>query len=531
MERVREDAQGSATPTRAEILGALSLAIDLGLGLPLEHVLRSALIADRLADRLGCDEDQRAAAFYVTLVMWVGCHADSHEYSRWFGDDIAVRRDSYLVDWNGFPYARFLLQNLGRGQPLPHRIMIAGALLRNTRGNLARMVGSHCTSAGLLAERIGLGAPTRDALTFTFERWDGKGLPQGVSGEAIPVSMRIAHVADISEVYHRLHGTAGAIENARRRSGGQFDPAVVDALVLAPEEVLVPPSMDVWREAADRAPDARHPVQPHELAELMTALGDFVDLKSPYTAGHSRGVAELVAAAASRAGIPAQDADLLARAGHVHDLGRIGVSNLIWEKTAPLGAAERERINMHPYLTGRILSKVAGLSSESALAANHHERLDGSGYPRGLSGGQLSMQDQLLAAAELFQSSLEPRPYRAAYDRAGAVQRLRDAVAAKQLRGDAVEAVLIAAGESAARRGTWPDGLTNREVEILRLVARAQSTRDIAHSLSLSEKTVRNHLEHVFTKIGVSSRVGASLYAVDHGLVGRAAGGSDGSGE
>ena len=186
---------------------------------------------------------------------------------------------------------------------------------------------------------------------------------------------------------------------------------------------------------------------------------------------------------------------------------------------------------MHPYLTGRILSKVAGLSSESALAANHHERLDGSGYPRGLSGGQLSMQDQLLAAAELFQSSLEPRPYRAAYDRIGAVQRLRDAVAAKQLRGDAVEAVLTAAGDAPARRGTWPDGLTNREVEILRLVARAQSTKDIAHSLSLSEKTVRNHLEHVFTKIGVSSRVGASLYAVDHGLVGRAAGGSDGSGE
>ncbi len=519
-------AQNPTAPRRAEILGALSLAIDLGLGQPLEHVLRSALIADRLADRLGCDDEQRAAAFYVTLVMWVGCHADSHEYSRWFGDDIAVRRDSYLVDWNGLPYARFLLQNLGRGQPFPHRIMIAGALLRHTRGNLARMVGSHCTSAGLLAERIGLGTYTRDALTFTFERWDGRGLPQGVSGDAIPVAMRIAHVADVTEVHHRVHGAAGAVENARRRSGGQFDPAVVDALVVSPEEVLVPPSTDIWREAVDRAPDGQHPVQPHELTELMTALGDFVDLKSPYTAGHSRGVAELVAAAGSKAGLTPHDFELLGRAGHVHDLGRIGVSNLIWEKSAPLGAAERERINMHPYLTGRILSRVTGLSTESALAANHHERLDGSGYPRGLSGGQLTLHDQLLAAAELFQSSLEFRPYRPAYDRAGAIRRLRDAVGAKQLRGDAVEAVLTAAGESPPRRGTWPDGLTNREVEILRLVAQAQSTKDIARSLSLSEKTVRNHLEHVFTKAGVSSRVGASLYAVDHGLVGRAAAGT-----
>lgn len=522
MERVPRATQKSSAPRRAELLGALSLAIDLGLGQPLEHVLRSALIADRLADRLDCDEEQRGAAFYVTMVMWVGCHADSHEYSRWFGDDIAVRRDSYSVDWNGLPYARFLLQNLGRGQPLPHRIMIAGALLRSARGNLTRMVGSHCTSAGLLAQRIGLGDEVRDALAFTFERWDGKGLPHGVGGEAIPLAMRIAQVADVSEVHHRLHGPAAAIETARQRSGGQFDPGVIDALVTAPEEVLIPPSTDVWREAIDRAPAAQHPAEPHELTGLMTALGDFVDLKSPYTVGHSRAVAELVTAAANQAGLSAQDVEVLQRAGHVLDLGRIGVSNLIWEKTGPLGAAERERVNMHPYLTGCILSRVAGLSAESALAANHHERLDGSGYPRGLSGAQLTLPDQLLAAADLFQSSLELRPYRPAYDRVGAVQRLRDAAVATQLRADAVEAVLAAAGEPPPRRGTWPDGLTNREVEILRLVARAQSTKDIARSLSLSEKTVRNHVEHVFAKTGVSSRVGASLYAVEHGLVGHA---------
>ena len=519
MERVREDAQDSSTPTRAEILGALSLAIDLGLGLPLEHVLRSALIADRLAARLGCDEQERAAAFYVTMVMWVGCHADSHEYSRWFGDDIAVRRDSYLVDWNGLPYARFLLQNVGRGQPFPHRILIAGALLRNTRGNLTRMVQSHCGSAGLLAERIGLGDQVRDALAFTFERWDGKGLPDGVSGDAIPVALRIAQVADVSEVHHRLHGISGAVDTARQRRGGQFDPAVVDALVAEPESILVGGDLNAWQAAVERAPDAQRPVQARELTALVGALGDFVDLKSPFTAGHSRGVANLAGAAAAHAGLSESDVSLLTRAGHLHDLGRIGVSNLIWEKTTPLMTAERERVQLHPYLTGRILSQVPGLSRESGLAANHHERLDGSGYPRGLSGSELTLHEQILAAADLFHSSLEPRPYRSAYDRAGAAQRVREAVAAKQLRGDAVDAVLQAAGQNQPRRGSWPDGLTNREVEILRLVAQAQGTKDIARSLSLSEKTVRNHLEHVFAKIGVKSRVGASLYAVDHGLV------------
>ncbi len=521
MERTRGDAQRSATPTRAEILGALSLAIDLGLGLPLEHVLRSALIAERLAARLGCDERERAAAFYVTMVMWVGCHADSHEYSRWFGDDLAVRRDSFLVDWNGLPYARFLLQNLGRGQPLPHRILIAGALLRNTRGNLTRMVRSHCTSAGLLAERIGLGDHVRDALPFTFERWDGKGLPDGVRGDAIPLALRIAQVADISEVFHRLHGVPGAVDAAEGRRGGQFDPGVVDALVAEPETILVAPDLNAWQAAVEQAPDAQHPVQPRELTALVAALGDFVDLKSPYTVGHSRGVAQLAGAAAAHAGLPTSDVSLLTRAGHLHDLGRIGVSNLIWEKTSPLVTAERERVQLHPYLTGRILSQVPGLGRESSLASNHHERLDGSGFPRGLSGADLTLHDQILAAADLFHSSLEPRPYRSAHDRAGAAQRLRDAVRAKQLRGDAVEAVLDACGVTPSRRGVWPDGLTNREVDVLRLVARAQGTREIARALSLSEKTVRNHLEHVFAKTGVKSRVGASLYAVEHGLVGR----------
>src|SRR5689334_8220577 len=143
-------------PTRAEVLAALSVAIDLGLGQPAEHMLRSALIATRIADRLGLDASQRDCIYYATLIMWIGCHADSHEYARWFGDDIAVRRGSYLVDWSGLPYQRFLLTNIGRGESLLSRLRTAATLYANARGHISELIHSHCTSAALLAERIGL---------------------------------------------------------------------------------------------------------------------------------------------------------------------------------------------------------------------------------------------------------------------------------------------------------------------------------------------------------------------------------------
>ena len=166
-------------PSRAEILAALSVAIDLGLGQPAEHMLRAALIGTRIADRLGLESDQRDCVYYATLVMWIGCHADSHEFAQWFGDDIAVRRDSYLIDWSGLPYYRFLANNIGRGEPLLQRMTTIATLFVNARGNMSRLIHSHCTSAALLAERMGLGASVQHAVGFSFERHDGSGLPSG----------------------------------------------------------------------------------------------------------------------------------------------------------------------------------------------------------------------------------------------------------------------------------------------------------------------------------------------------------------
>lgn len=507
-------------PTRAELLAALSVAIDLGLGQPAEHMLRAALIATRLADRLGLSVEQRDCTYYTTLIMWIGCHADSHEYARWFGDDIAVRHDSYLVDWAGLPYLRFLASNVGRGQPLAHRLTVLATLFTNARGHISRLIHSHCASAALLADRIGLSPDVQAALAFTFERYDGGGLPSGAQGEAIPIHMRIAQVADVVEVHHRTYGIAGAVAMVSSRRGGQLDPQVADTFLHDADAILAgPPAGDAWAAALGEAPDRHHRLDDSSLDALLVALGDFVDLKCPFTLGHSRAVARLAGEAALAAGMDAGAVALARRAGHVHDLGRIGISNQIWSRPGPLSASEFERVRLHPYLTVRILNQVPGLRRLAEVAGNHHECLDGSGYPRGLAGPALGMPDRILAAAVCYQSGCEPRPYRAQLPADEVARRLRGRAQAGQLESAAVEAVLHAAGQPAQRPNLRPDGLTPREIEVLCLVARGASNKEIAAALVISEKTARNHVERTYAKIGASNRIGASMYALQHGLV------------
>jgi HD-GYP domain-containing protein (c-di-GMP phosphodiesterase class II) len=256
-----------------------------------------------------------------------------------------------------------------------------------------------------------------------------------------------------------------------------------------------------------------------ELDRLIVALGDFGDLKCPFTLGHSRAVAALAATAATDAGLSDEEVTDIRRAGHLHDLGRIGVSSDIWERGNALGPDQWERVRLHPYLTGRILERVGGLDRVARIASNHHECVDGSGYPRGLAAGQLSVADRILAAAVAYEAALEPRPYRLARTPEEAAERLRRRAAAGKLDETAVHAVLGAAGHAPPRPKRRDDGLTPREVEILLLVARGASNKEIAEQLVLSEKTVRNHVERTYAKLGVKNRIGASLYALESGLV------------
>jgi HD-GYP domain-containing protein (c-di-GMP phosphodiesterase class II) len=516
-EAVSEPAGGTR---RTELLAALSIAIDLGLGQPAEHVLRAAVIATRLADRLGLTPEQRDITFHTTLVMWIGCHADSHEYARWFGDDITAKREAYLVDWSGLPYMRFLMGNIALGAPLPQRIKLIGQLMRNPRRQMGALVHSHCASASLLAAEIGLSERVQAVLGATFERYDGAGGPHGLAGDELPIEMRVAQLADVVEVHDRTYGPGGAEHMVRSRRGGQFDPAVADAFLSDPATLLdAPDHGNYWDAALAEAPDRNRALTPVELDRMLVALGDFVDLKCPFTLGHSRAVADLAARAAAHLGLSDDDVSAVRRAGHVHDIGRIGVSNRVWDSTADLSAEQWERVRLHPYLTARILERVSGLGDVARIAANHHEQPDGRGYPRALTAASLPLPDRILAATVTYESALEPRPYRAAQSPTQAAERLDRRAVAGALDSAAVEAVLTAAGHAPPKRASREDGLTPREVEILMHVSQGESNRQIAQRFTLSEKTVRNHVERIYGKLGVSNRIGASLYALEHGLV------------
>jgi HD-GYP domain-containing protein (c-di-GMP phosphodiesterase class II) len=260
-------------------------------------------------------------------------------------------------------------------------------------------------------------------------------------------------------------------------------------------------------------------VSDEKFEDVLEAIGDFTDLKSPWTMGHSRGVADLAAEAARGYGLPADDVVTVRRAGLVHDLGRLGVSNAIWDKRGELTQAEMERVRLHPYLSERMLAFSPALAPLGAIAVQHHERLDGSGYPRGLSGDAITPAGTILAAADTYHAMTEIRPHRPARSREEAASELRAEVAAGRLDGDAADAVLRAAGHRVKRRREWPAGLTAREVEVLRLVARGLSNKEIAAELVISRKTAGSHVEHIYTKIGVSNRARASLFAMKHGLM------------
>jgi len=270
----------------------------------------------------------------------------------------------------------------------------------------------------------------------------------------------------------------------------------------------------------DVEPEPCRRVSGEDLDVVLEAMADLADLKSPYLAGHSRGVANLAAEAARRSGLPAPDRTSLRRAGLVHDLGRVGVSTTVWDKPSRLTATELERVRLHPLLTDRMLVRVSALSGPRTIAARHHERLDGSGYPRGLTASALTPSDRLLAAADVYHAMTEPRPHRPALDAVAAARELRAEVRAGRLDGAAASAVLGAAGHRAAARRSWPAGLTAREVEVLGLVARGWSNKQIAQRLVVTPKTVSNHVEHIYSKIGVSSRAAATLYTTQQGLLG-----------
>jgi HD-GYP domain-containing protein (c-di-GMP phosphodiesterase class II) len=505
----------------AELLATLSLGTDLGMGQPMEHVIRQSLIALRLAERLGLGEAERRVLYYVGLLAWVGCHVDAYEQAKWFGDDTVFKGDQRRYDTGRpLPAAAFVLGHLGSGRGLRERARLGVAFLGDGRGAVQEMMENHWIATNELAARLELGDDVRDSLYQTFERWDGRGVPAQARGPEIAPAARLVSLADVVEVFHQAGGVEAAVAVARERSGTQFDPELVELFCAeAPDLFAELEPVASWDAVIAAEPALAMMLSEEELERALEAIADFVDVKSPWTLGHSRGVAKLAEEAARVLGLPADDIVLVRRAALLHDLGRLGVPNSIWDKPGPLSAAEMERVRLHPYLTGRMLAFSPALAGLREVAIQHSERLDGSGYPRGLAGNAMTPAGKLLAAADAYHAMKEPRPFRPALSADAAADELRAGVRGGLFAADAAEAVLQAAGHPVKRRRQLPAGLTARELEVLRLLVRGLSNREIAERLVISRKTAGTHVEHIYAKLGVSNRARASLFAMKHGLI------------
>ena len=274
---------------------------------------------------------------------------------------------------------------------------------------------------------------------------------------------------------------------------------------------------DNWDRIIDTERSLVRVLRGDQIDTALGAIGDFADLKSPFTIGHSRRVADLAGSAAAAVGLA--DVRLVRRAALVHDLGRLAVSNAVWDKPGPLTLAEMERVRLHPYLTERMLAGSPVLARPGSVAVQHHERLDGSGYPRGLRAGSISAEGRVLAAADRYATLIEDRPHRPARSRTEAAMALRDDVGLGLLDAASVDAVLGVAGHRVSRRQRYPAGLTTREVEVLRLLTLGLSVKAIAKRLSISPKTVSSHAEHIYAKTGATNRATLALFAAHHGLL------------
>ena len=505
----------------ADLVGAFSLATDLGLGQPMDHVLRSWRIAAALGDHLSVEPEDRAALYYVVTLAWVGCVADTPEVAALFGDDIAFRADSYEVDFAGLPMLGFMLRHVGAGSPALRRIRLGANLMVTGGKAVQRGLMSHCLTTSRMAERFDLGEDVCGSLHQVFTRWDGKGVPGDVGGDAITLPMRLFHLADTVEVHHRAHGVDAAIEVARTKRGKHFDPAVVDEFCALAGDVLGEPDAEHdWAALIDAEPSLQQRLTDEQLDSALEAIADFTDLRSALRAGHSRAVAELAALAAGERGLPDTEISAVRRAALVHDLGLHGIPATILDKPGPLTAAERERTRMHPYYTERMLARPAALARIGAIASLTHERGDGTGYHRGLTTGAIPTTARLLAAACAFQAMTEPRAHRPALTAKQAAAELRTDVKAGRLDADAVDAVLAAAGQPRGKRRAGPAGLTPREIEVLILIARGGSTRQVAQQLAITPKTAETHIERIYAKTGATTRSTATLFALQHGLLG-----------
>lgn len=509
----------------AELVGALSLASDLGTGQPLEHALRTAILAVGLGELAGASAQELTDTYYIALLHASGCTSNSHEAAQVFGDDIAHRAAFYLIDTiNPAEVLAFYRSNVGAGRPPEIRARLIEEALAQAPERGREGFETMCEVAQGFAGWLGLSPGVRAGLGFIFSRWDGRGFP-AVSGEEIPYAMRIHQVVRDASVFMSVGGVDEACEVIGRRSGAAYEPRLAElAVAHLPEMVAEIDEARVWQQAIDCEPTPLIWIAPEEVDDAFATFAAITGLKSPWLREHSIASADLAEAAAWRVGMDAREASAVRRAALAADLGRVGISNAIWEKPAPLGFGEWERVRLHPHYTERAFAQSPALAATGLLAGAHHERLDGSGYHRGTRAAGLSTAARVIAAADAYAAMREARPYRDALDAPAAEAQLTAEAQQGRLDPDAVDAVLAAAGHDvAARRRELPAGLTERELEVVLALVQGESNAQMAAALGISAKTVGHHVQHIYEKAGVKTRAAATLWAFEQNLVHAAA--------
>ena len=512
---------GEERISAAEVIAALSLATDLSIGFDFEHGLRSTLVAVRLAERLDVDRETAAQSYYACLLQQVGCTADIHMRAKILGDTREAVKNHLMPVWFGEPreMVAAIARSVAPDATLPVRAIEVARRVPQAALVMPRVDVACREVARMLIERLGLPASFGALFTYVDDRWDGKGGTRA-KGEEIPLPMRIAHVARDIDVQRVLGGPELAAAVVGARAGRALDPAIAARFVHEAAEMLaIENEESAWDQVLACVPAPGLVLDGRGIERALSAMGDFSDLVSPFLAGHSAGVARLASRAAEACRFDKSQVMAVRRAALVHDLGRVAVPVPIWQKQGPLTAGEWERVRLHPYYTERVLSRSPFLSALAPVATTHHERLDGSGYHRGVQTGSLTPAARLLAAADAYQAMTEPRPHREPLSPEQAAGTLGEEARAGRLDPDAVGVVLEAAGQRGPRIER-PAGLTEREAEVVALLARGLQTKQVAHELGIAAKTADRHVQNAYGKIGVSTRAAVAVFAMEHGLTG-----------
>ena len=519
LSRERATISGMEDLRLAELLAGLSLVTDLGMGFPPDEAMRSCVVATHLARRMALPSETTACAYYAALLQHAGCTAYSHETAAlWGGNDIAVNSAGSRTDFNrpGEIFGK-LLPEIARGTGVG-RARVAVVLV--TRGQRFGVESNRagCEVAAAVAERIGLPSGVGESLHHIFEWWNGKGAPGRLKGEAIALPARVVQVASAGVLFHSLGGTDLALAAVKQRAGSSLDPSVAEAFLRhGPELLAETASGDPLQDVLGAESEPRRVVSEPGIDDVARAFGDMVDLKSPFLHGHASGVAELAERAAKE--LRLDDVAAVRRAALLHDVGRAAVPSGVWDKPGPLSSSEWEQVRLHPYHSERILSRTGALAQLAQLAGFHHEGLDGSGYHRQATAPSIPVEARVIAAADAYQAMTQDRPHRPA---------LAPNVAAAEIVGGTSEAldpevvrtVLEAAGHERVQvPNELPAGLSEREVEVLRLLTRGLTIREVGRRLFISPKTADRHAQNIYAKIGVSSRAAAAMFAMQHDLV------------